>query len=52
MRAMVIKAGMAFMGLGALALFAPDSWGNLLMALGFGGLHIGFGWMIARRHGG
>lgn len=44
--------GMAFMGLGALALFAPDSWGNLLMALGFGGLHIGFGWMIARRHGG
>lgn len=44
--------GMAFMGLGALALFAPGSWGNLLMALGFGGLHIGFGWVIARRYGG
>jgi hypothetical protein len=44
--------GLAFMGGGTLALFAPDAWGNLLMALGFGGLHIGFGWMIARRYGG
>jgi hypothetical protein len=44
--------GLCFMALGALALFAPITWGNLLMAAGFGGLHIVFGTIIARRHGG
>lgn len=44
--------GVCFMGLGAIALFAPITWGNLLMAAGFGGLHIVFGIIIARRHGG
>ena len=44
--------GLCFMALGALALFVPPAWGNGLMALGFGGLHIGFGTVIARRHGG
>lgn len=44
--------GMCFMALGVLALFAPIAWGNLLMAAGFGGLHIIFGTVIARRHGG
>ena len=44
--------GLCFMALGAIALLGPASWGNLLMALGFGGLHIGFGWIIARRYGG
>jgi len=44
--------GAAFMALGAIALVAPAAWGNALMALGFGGLHVGFGWLIARRHGG
>jgi hypothetical protein len=34
------------------ALFAPPGWENLLMAIGFGGLHIGFGLWIARRYGG
>jgi hypothetical protein len=38
--------------LGAIALFTPVRWGDALMALGFGGLHIGFGLVIARRHGG
>jgi hypothetical protein len=44
--------GLCFMAVGAFALFAPPSWGNALMALGFGGLHIAFGLVIARRHGG
>jgi MFS family permease len=44
--------GLGFMGLGAAALVAPSNWGNLLMAVGFGGLHIVFGTIIARRHGG
>ncbi|HEV8577788.1 MAG TPA: hypothetical protein VGX68_01800 [Thermoanaerobaculia bacterium] len=44
--------GLAFMGLGAGALIAPSSWGDGLMAAGFGGLHILFGIVIAWRHGG
>lgn len=44
--------GTLFMLLGAVALFAPAAWGNIWMALGFGGLHVVFGIYIARRHGG
>lgn len=44
--------GLGFMLLGALALFAPVGWGGGFMAAGFGGLHILFGFIIARRHGG
>jgi hypothetical protein len=44
--------GLCFMALGVVALFAPIALGNLLMAAGFGGLHIVFGTIIARRHGG
>src|SRR5262245_22045756 len=44
--------GLAFMGLGAVALVTPPSWGNVWLAVGFGALHIGFGIYIARRHGG
>ena len=44
--------GACFMALGVLALFSPEEWGNLWMALGFGMLHLGFGLVIARRHGG
>ena len=43
--------GICFMVLGVLALGMPSA-GDLLMAVGFGGLHILFGAMIARRHGG
>jgi hypothetical protein len=44
--------GASFLLLGIFAVMAPSSWGDLLMALGFGGLHIGFGLAIWRRHGG
>jgi len=44
--------GAAFMGLGGLALIAPASWNTALLIASFGGLHILFGILIARRHGG
>jgi hypothetical protein len=44
--------GLCFMALGAIALLAPPAWGEWLMAVGFGGLHIIFGLIIARRYGG
>ncbi|HEV2348808.1 MAG TPA: hypothetical protein VG028_03075 [Terriglobia bacterium] len=44
--------GLCFMLAGALALFAPAGWGNGFMAAGFGGLHVLFGIIIARRYGG
>lgn len=44
--------GACLMAVGALALFAPARWGDILMAVGFGALQIGFGGWIARNHGG
>jgi hypothetical protein len=44
--------GLCFMFLGAVALFCSPAWGNYFMAAGFGGLHIIFGVIITRRHGG
>jgi len=44
--------GVLFMALGVAAFIAPSAWGNILMAAGFGGLHIIFGAIIARHYGG
>ena len=44
--------GMSFLALGTFAAIAPVMWSDALMALGFGGLHVLFGWIIARRYGG
>jgi hypothetical protein len=44
--------GACFMAMGAVALVAPASWGNPLLAAGFGGLHILFGLAITVKYGG
>jgi hypothetical protein len=44
--------GLGFMALGAATLFLPPAFANWFMAAGFGGLHIVFGVIIARRYGG
>ncbi|MEP6913924.1 MAG: hypothetical protein ABI923_14275 [bacterium] len=44
--------GLCFMALGAAAFLAPAGFANWFMAAGFGGLHIVFGVIIARRYGG
>jgi hypothetical protein len=44
--------GLSFMVVGTAALAAPAAWGDVLMAAGFGGLHVLYGALIARRHGG
>ena len=50
-RAVPLMGG-AFMLLGAVALLVRSLSADLLLALGFGALQIGFGLWIARRHGG
>ena len=44
--------GLCFMLAGIVALFCPAAWSNAVMAAGFGGLHMLFGTIIARRYGG
>jgi hypothetical protein len=44
--------GVCLMLLGVGAVAAPAAWGDAFMAAGFGGIHIVFGALIARRHGG
>jgi hypothetical protein len=44
--------GVGFMVAGVLALASPPAWGGAYMAGAFGGLHIAFGFVIWRKHGG
>jgi hypothetical protein len=49
----VVRAiGACFMAVGIAAVLTPPEWGNVWLAIGFGGLHVGFGAYIARNHGG
>ncbi len=48
----VLVMGASFFLLGIVTLFAPVEYGNLLLGVGFGGLHVLFGARIARCHGG
>lgn len=44
--------GFSFMVVGSAAFLAPAAWAGWLLGLGFGGLHVAFGAVIARRYGG
>jgi hypothetical protein len=44
--------GMSFLALGSIATLASVRLADALLAIGFGGFHIVFGWVIARRYGG
>jgi hypothetical protein len=48
----VFTAGLAFMGLGTATLWLPPGSAHIVLALGFGGIHLVLGTTIVRHHGG
>jgi hypothetical protein len=44
--------GACFMFAGLMALLLPPAWGDIVLGASFGGLHLVFGVLIARSHGG
>lgn len=48
----VFTAGLAFMGLGTATLWLPPDSSHIVLALGFGGIHLALGTTIVRHHGG
>ena len=49
---LIPRMGLCFIVLGIAAAFEPLPVANIILGLGFGGLHIVFGWFIWRRFGG
>jgi hypothetical protein len=48
----VFTAGLAFMGLGTATLWLPPGSAHIVLALGFGAIHLALGTAIVRHHGG
>ena len=48
----VFTAGIAFMALGTATLWLPPGSAHIVLALGFGGIHLALGTTIVRHHGG
>jgi hypothetical protein len=48
----VFTAGVAFMALGTATLWLPPGSSHVVLALGFGGIHLALGAVIVRHHGG
>ena len=48
----VFTAGLAFMALGTATLWLPTGSAHIVLALGFGGIHLALGTTIVRHHGG
>ncbi|HCR49198.1 MAG TPA: hypothetical protein PLL64_07660 [Rhodothermales bacterium] len=48
----VSQMGLSFLGIGVMTFLIPEMNINLMMMIGFGGLHLIFGWVIAKRYGG
>jgi hypothetical protein len=48
----VFTAGLAFMALGTATLWLPPGSSHIVLALGFGGIHLALGTTIVRHHGG
>jgi hypothetical protein len=48
----VLTAGLAFMGLGTATLWLPPGSAHIVLALGFGAIHLALGTTIVRHHGG
>jgi hypothetical protein len=49
---LISRMGLCFIILGMAAAFAPLPVANIILGIGFGGLHLTFGWLIWRRFGG
>lgn len=48
----VVVMGLCFMIVGLLAFLTPSHWSNAILTAGFGGLHLSFGLIVAKYHGG
>ena len=47
-----VSVTVGFLGAGLVMTALPSGWENLGLGLGFGGLHLFFGWRVYQHHGG